>query len=65
MSSPTRSRDIIAVVATDKKHLAGGKAQAFLADSDENCHKLTMELARALQGEVVSLSNGVYLILSV
>jgi hypothetical protein len=61
--SSKRSRDIIAVVATDKKHLAGGKAQAFLAETPEQCHQLTLELARALQGEVASLSNGVYLIL--
>ncbi|ARU63124.1 hypothetical protein CBW65_20675 [Tumebacillus avium] len=58
-----RSRDILAVIAPDKKHLAGGKAQAFLADSKEACQSLSEELAQALHGEVISLSNGVYLIL--
>lgn len=60
----SRSRDILALITTDKKHIIAGKAQAFLAESDEACHQLTLELARALQGEVVSLSNGVYLVLN-
>ena len=60
-----RSREIIAVVTTDKKWLVGGKAQAFLAESDEQCLTLTQELARALHGDVISLSNGVFLILEV
>ncbi|MFD2168815.1 capping complex subunit for YIEGIA [Tumebacillus lipolyticus] len=58
-----RSRNIIAVIATDKKHLAGGKAQTFLADSTEQCQKLAQEIALAVQGEVASLSIGVYMVL--
>ena len=27
-----RSRDLLAVIATDKKYLGGGKAQVFLAE---------------------------------
>lgn len=57
-----RSRDLLAVIATDKKYLGGGKAQVFLAESPVQALTLTQELARALQGEVVSLSNGLYLI---
>lgn len=60
-----RSRDLLAVVATDKKHLGGGKAQVFLAETPEQALALTREVARALRGEVVSLSNGLYLILQV
>lgn len=58
-----QTRDILAVVTTDKKWLAGGKAQAFLAESDEQCLALTREIASALHGEVFSLSNGVFLVL--
>ncbi|ASS75085.1 hypothetical protein CIG75_08920 [Tumebacillus algifaecis] len=57
-----RSRDILAVIALDKDQLAGGKAQAFLADSKEACQSLSAELAQALRGEVISLSNGVFLV---
>ncbi|MGB8954496.1 MAG: hypothetical protein WCC10_03930, partial [Tumebacillaceae bacterium] len=60
-----RSRDLLAVVATDKKHLGGGKAQVFLAETPEQALTLTQEVARALQGEVVSLSNGLFLIIQV
>ena len=60
-----RSRDLLAVVATDKKHLGGGKAQVFLADSPEQALALTHEVARALQGDVITLSNGLYLIIEV
>jgi hypothetical protein len=56
------TRDILAVITTDKKWIGGGKAQLFLADTDEQCLALTQEIARALRGEVVSLSNGVFLI---
>ncbi len=57
-----RSREILAVITTDKKWLAGGKAQAYLAESQEQCLTLTQEEARAIRGEVISLSNGVYLV---
>ncbi|TCP59496.1 hypothetical protein EV586_101715 [Tumebacillus sp. BK434] len=60
-----RSRDILAVIAQDKKHLAGGKAQAFLADSEEACQSMAEEIAQALHGEIISLSNGVFLILDI
>jgi len=58
-----RSREIIAVVTTDKKWIGGGKAQTFIAENDEQCLTFTRELARSLQGEVVAMSNGIYLIL--
>jgi hypothetical protein len=58
-----RSRNILAVVTSDKKWLGGGKAQAFLAESEEQALSLTQEVAAALRGEVVALSTGVFLIL--
>ena len=60
-----RSRDLLALVTTDKKWIGGGKAQVFLAESDQQALALCQEVARALQGEVIALSNGIYLILEV
>jgi len=65
MMPTSRSRDILAVVATDKKYIGGGKAQTFLADDETQALSFARELARTLVGEVVTLSNGIYLILEI
>jgi hypothetical protein len=61
------TREIVALVTTssNKHTLGGGKGQVFLADSDEQCAKLAHEISGAMNGEVVALSNGVYLLFEV
>ncbi|MGZ4122626.1 MAG: capping complex subunit for YIEGIA [Tumebacillaceae bacterium] len=61
------TREIVALVTTEsnKNKLGGGKGQVFLADSDEQCVKLAHELSGAIHGEVVALSNGIYVIFEV
>lgn len=56
-------RNILALVTSDREAVGGGSPIIF-AKSEEDAANLAGEVARALEADVLLLSNGVYLIVS-
>jgi siroheme synthase len=56
--------EILVYITSDEKRVLSGDPLTLLIKDENEQKKLTVELARALRGNVVQLSTGDYLIIS-
>jgi hypothetical protein len=56
--------EILVYITADEKRVLGGDPLTLLIKEEEQQKKLTVELARALRGNVVQLSTGDYIIIT-
>lgn len=61
MSNPI---EILVYITSDEKRVLGGDPLTLLIKDVNEQKKLTVELARALRGNVVQLSTGDYIVIS-
>ncbi|MCF6092438.1 hypothetical protein L1765_00335 [Microaerobacter geothermalis] len=64
-SSVFPNYEILAVVTTEKNRILNGKALCILAKDEEEKKNITLDIAKALKGDVTQLSTGDYLVLRV
>ena len=60
----SKSIDILAYITVDNKRVLSGDPLTLLIQDIEEQKKITVELARALRGNVVQLCNGDYIVIS-